>query len=61
MEIILYGYMGIAEDLDKMDFNSKKLCITKSMKQIDQLEEVKMGLGKLAFDAAIKEVTMVVW
>lgn len=30
----LYGYLGIAEDLDKLDFDTKKRCILKSKKQI---------------------------
>ncbi|XP_041989773.1 uncharacterized protein LOC121741137 [Salvia splendens] len=30
----LYGYLGIAEDLDKLDFDTKKRCVLKSKKQI---------------------------
>ncbi|KAL5710738.1 hypothetical protein ACHQM5_021266 [Ranunculus cassubicifolius] len=33
-EKVLYGYMGIAEDLDKLDFDSKKKCVIKSKKEI---------------------------
>ncbi|KAK4279548.1 hypothetical protein QN277_011314 [Acacia crassicarpa] len=39
MEGILYGYMGIAEDMDILDFHSKKRCIIKSRKEIEQLEK----------------------
>ena len=38
VEHILYGYMGIAEDLDKLDFNSKKWSLIKSKKEIEDLE-----------------------
>ncbi|PKI63695.1 hypothetical protein CRG98_015885 [Punica granatum] len=33
-ELILYGYMGIAEDLDSVDFKTKKICEIKSKKEI---------------------------
>ncbi|KAI4352601.1 hypothetical protein L6164_006837 [Bauhinia variegata] len=38
LEHILYGYMGIAEDLDKLDFNSKKWTMIKSKKEIEDLD-----------------------
>ncbi|KAL2324894.1 hypothetical protein Fmac_023952 [Flemingia macrophylla] len=38
-EKILYGYMGIADDLDKLDFNSKKWSMVKSRKEIDDLDK----------------------
>ncbi|KAG5075464.1 hypothetical protein JHK84_056695 [Glycine max] len=39
VENILYGYVGIAEDLDKLDFNSKKWSMVKSRKEIDDLDK----------------------
>ncbi|KAJ4720629.1 Suppressor of gene silencing protein [Melia azedarach] len=33
-EQLLYGYMGISEDLDSADFNTKKYCFIKSKKEI---------------------------
>ncbi|KAJ1435866.1 XS domain [Sesbania bispinosa] len=39
VESILYGYVGIAEDLDKLDFNSKKWSLVKSRKEIDDLDK----------------------
>ncbi|MED6216938.1 hypothetical protein PIB30_012666 [Stylosanthes scabra] len=38
VEKILYGYVGIAEDLDKLDFNSKKWSMIKSRKEIEDLD-----------------------
>ena len=38
VENILYGYVGIAEDLDKLDFNSKKWSMIKSRKEIEDLD-----------------------
>ena len=37
-ESLLYGYIGIAEDLDKLDFNTKKWISVKSKKDIEDLE-----------------------
>ncbi|KAM7254799.1 hypothetical protein ACFE04_020040 [Oxalis oulophora] len=34
VEKILYGYMGIADDLVKLDFETKKHCIVKSKKEV---------------------------
>nr|KYP35273.1 hypothetical protein KK1_043704 [Cajanus cajan] len=39
VENILYGYMGIADDFDKLDFNSKKWSMVKSRKEIDDLDK----------------------
>ena len=36
-EHILYGYMGIAEDLDKVDYNTRKSCVVKSKMEIQDL------------------------
>ena len=36
-EHYLYGYMGIAEDLDKVDFNTRKSCLIKSKMEIQDL------------------------
>lgn len=36
-EDILYGYMGIAEDFDKVDFNTRKSNLVKSKKEIQDL------------------------
>ncbi|KAK4440633.1 hypothetical protein Salat_0398200 [Sesamum alatum] len=33
-ETFLYGHLGIAEDLDKLDFDTKKRCILRSKKEI---------------------------
>ncbi|THG03513.1 uncharacterized protein LOC114308815 isoform X2 [Camellia sinensis] len=34
VERVLYGYLGIAEDLDKLDFETKKWCSVRSKKEI---------------------------
>lgn len=39
VETILYGYVGIADDLEKLDFNSKKWSMVKSRKEIDDLDK----------------------
>uniref|UniRef100_A0A2P2JYE8 XS domain-containing protein n=1 Tax=Rhizophora mucronata TaxID=61149 RepID=A0A2P2JYE8_RHIMU len=36
-EHLLYGYMGIAEDLDSLDFNTKKWILIKNKKEIQEL------------------------
>ncbi|KAJ6773107.1 RNA RECOGNITION MOTIF XS DOMAIN PROTEIN-RELATED [Salix koriyanagi] len=36
-EHLLYGYLGIAEDLDRLDFNTKKWILVKSKKEIQEL------------------------
>ncbi|XP_057804891.1 uncharacterized protein LOC131020208 [Salvia miltiorrhiza] len=41
----LYGYLGIAEDLDKLDFDTKKRCILKSKKQILSIVHAPIDTG----------------
>ncbi|XP_021769601.1 uncharacterized protein LOC110733838 [Chenopodium quinoa] len=36
---LLYGYMGISEDLDSVDFDTKKRCSVKSKKEIHELAD----------------------
>lgn len=36
-ETELYGYMGIAEDLDQVDFDTKKKCSIRSKKEIQDI------------------------
>jgi hypothetical protein len=38
-EALLYGYMGIAEDLNKVDFDTKRKCSIKSKKEIRDLAD----------------------
>lgn len=38
VELVLYGYMGISEDLDKVDIDTKRKCSIKSKKEIHDLE-----------------------
>lgn len=38
-EGVLFGYMGIAEDLDKVDFDTKRKCSIKSKKEIHDLAD----------------------
>ncbi|RVW34143.1 hypothetical protein CK203_092834 [Vitis vinifera] len=38
-EVVLYGYMGIAEDLDKLDFDSKRRCLIQSKQEIRELAD----------------------
>ncbi|WCJ19067.1 hypothetical protein M5689_001375 [Euphorbia peplus] len=38
-ERLLYGYMGVADDLDKVDFNTKKWITVKSKKDIKDLAD----------------------
>lgn len=33
-EHVLYGYLGTAEDLDKLEYETKKRCLVKSKKEI---------------------------
>ncbi|KAF2321651.1 hypothetical protein GH714_000910 [Hevea brasiliensis] len=37
VESVLYGYLGIASDLDKLDFEIKKRCVVKSKKDIEAI------------------------
>lgn len=39
VERVLFGYMGIAEDLDKIDSDSKRKCSIKSKKEIQDLAD----------------------
>lgn len=41
----LYGYLGIAEDLDKLDFDTKKRCVLKSKKQILSIVDAPIDTG----------------
>lgn len=36
-EHVLYGYLGIAEDLDKLEYETKKRCVVKSKKEIQSI------------------------
>ncbi|KAL2525953.1 XS domain-containing protein [Abeliophyllum distichum] len=36
-ELVLYGYMGIAEDLDKVDSDTKRKCSVRSYKEIQDI------------------------
>ena len=38
-EVVLYGYMGIAEDLDKLDFDTKRRCLIQSKQEIQELAD----------------------
>lgn len=37
-ESALYGYMGIAEDLDEVDHDTKRRCLIRSRKEIQDFE-----------------------
>jgi hypothetical protein len=39
VESFLYGYVAIAEDFEKLDFNSKNWSMVKSRKDIDDLDK----------------------
>lgn len=39
VEHVLYGYLGIAEDLEKLDFETKKRCVVKSKKAIQRIAD----------------------
>lgn len=38
-DMLLYGYMGISDDLDSVDFDTKKRCSVKSKKEIHELAD----------------------
>lgn len=38
-EQVLFGYMGIAEDLDKVDIDTKRKCSIKSKKEIQDIAD----------------------
>ncbi|XXG88162.1 hypothetical protein AAC387_Pa12g0408 [Persea americana] len=42
-ELLLYGYMGIAEDLDKLDFETKKRSLVKSRKEIEAIADASLN------------------
>lgn len=39
---VLYGYMAIAEDLDKLDYKMKKRCVVRSRKEIQEMVNVQL-------------------
>ncbi|CAL1367089.1 unnamed protein product [Linum trigynum] len=43
VEAALYGYLGIACDLDKLDFDMKKRCLVKSKKEINAIADAPDG------------------
>ena len=42
VEHVLYGYLGIAGDLDKLDFEAKERCVVKSKKEIWAIADVPL-------------------
>lgn len=36
---VLYGYMAVSEDLDKVDFDTKRKCSVRSKKEIEEIAE----------------------
>ncbi|KAF8403263.1 hypothetical protein HHK36_011364 [Tetracentron sinense] len=42
LELVLYGHMGIAEDLDKLDFETKKRCVVKNKKDIQDIADAPL-------------------
>lgn len=38
-DVLLYGYMGISEDLDSVDLDTKKRCSVKSKKEIHEIAD----------------------
>ncbi|KAL0436325.1 UNVERIFIED_CONTAM: hypothetical protein Sradi_0340400 [Sesamum radiatum] len=45
-EEVLYGHLGIAEDLDKLDFDTKKRCILRSKKEILSISNAPLTEGE---------------
>ncbi|KAJ0084700.1 hypothetical protein Patl1_30473 [Pistacia atlantica] len=43
VENVLYSYLGIAEDLDKLDFEAKRRCFVKSKKDILTIAHTGFG------------------
>ncbi|CAK7329315.1 unnamed protein product [Dovyalis caffra] len=43
IENVLYGYLGIAIDLDKLDFETKKRCVVKSKKEIKAVADFSLN------------------
>uniref|UniRef100_A0A803Q0Q1 XS domain-containing protein n=1 Tax=Cannabis sativa TaxID=3483 RepID=A0A803Q0Q1_CANSA len=42
LESVLYGYLGIVEDLDKLDFNIKSHCVVRSKKEIQAISDATL-------------------
>jgi hypothetical protein len=42
-ENVLYGYLGISIDLDKLDFETKKRCVVKSKKEIKAVADFALN------------------
>ncbi|XP_062086514.1 uncharacterized protein LOC133792623 [Humulus lupulus] len=42
LESVLYGYLGIVEDLDKLDFNIKSHCVVRSKKEIQDFSDATL-------------------
>ncbi|KAL5069151.1 hypothetical protein RYX36_020038 [Vicia faba] len=47
VESFLYGYVAIAEDLEKLDFNSKSWSSVKSRKEIDDLDKAPVKTDEM--------------
>ncbi|KAJ0896938.1 putative XS domain-containing protein [Helianthus annuus] len=45
-ERVLFGYMGIAEDLDKVDIDTKRKCSIKSKKEIQDIADAPVKPGE---------------
>lgn len=45
-ERVLFGYMGIAEDLDKVDIDTKRKCTIKSKKEIQDIADAPVKPGE---------------
>jgi len=44
IEQFLYAYLGTAEDLDKLDFGTKKRCIVRSKKEIHEMADAPLKI-----------------
>lgn len=42
MESVLYGYLGLAEDFEKLDFETKKRSVVKSKKEIQAIVDATL-------------------
>ena len=42
VEHVLYGHLGIAGDLDKLDFEAKERCVVKSKKEVMAIAEASL-------------------
>ncbi|CAA0825211.1 Unknown protein [Striga hermonthica] len=45
-EDFLYGYLGIVEDLDKLDFDTKKRCVLRSKNEIMNIVNIPLATGE---------------